>query len=127
MHESYLYEYAVIRVIPRLEREEFVNVGVILFCKRKNFLQMRYLVVKEKIQAICKEFDIEQVAQNLESFQLIAEGNKKAGPIAALEVSERFRWITAVKSSSIQTSRPHPGYTQDLETTFERLYRELVL
>jgi hypothetical protein len=127
MHESYLYEYAVIRVIPRLEREEFVNVGVILFCKRKNFLQMRYLVVKEKIQAICKEFDIEQVAQNLESFQLITEGNKKAGPIAALEVSERFRWITAVKSSSIQTSRPHPGYTQDLETTFERLYRELVL
>lgn len=127
MHESYLYEYAIIRVIPRLEREEFVNVGLLLFCKRKKYLQMRYWVPDEKIMAICKEFDIEQVTQNLESFQRITEGKKEAGPIAALEMSERFRWITAVKSSSIQTSRPHPGYSSDLDATFERLYAELVL
>lgn len=88
---------------------------------------MRYWVPDEKIMAICKEFDIEQVTQNLESFQRITEGKKEAGPIAALEISERFRWITAVKSSSIQTSRPHPGYSSDLDATFERLYAELVL
>ncbi len=126
MQEKYLYEYAVLRLIPKLEREEFINVGLLLFCKRKKYLQIRYEIPVEKVKVFCKEFDIEQAEINLKSFQLIAEGSKNAGPIAMLDVAERFRWISAVKSSSIQTSRPHPGYTTDLDLTFEKLFLELV-
>jgi len=127
MHEKHLYEYAVVRVVPKVEREEFINVGLILFSKRQRFLKMQYQVPTAKIQAFCTEFDLEQIAINLSSFQKICEGDTTAGPIAQLDTAERFRWLTAVKSSSIQTSRPHPGFSENLEQSFERLYNELVL
>lgn len=127
MHEKHLYEYAVVRVVPKVEREEFINVGLILFSKKQRFLKMKYHIPEDKIKSFCTEFDIEQMTINLSSFQKICEGNKAAGPIALLDTAERFRWLTAVKSSSIQTSRPHPGFSNDLEASFERLYQELVL
>jgi hypothetical protein len=127
MHEKHLYEYAVIRVVPKVEREEFVNIGLMLFCKRQKYLRIEYHVAPEKIKSICSEFDISQLKENLDSFTKIGQGKKDGGPIAAFEISERFRWLTAVKSSSIQTSRPHSGFSTDLDTTFEKLYAELVL
>lgn len=127
MHEKHLYEYAVLRVVPKVEREEFVNIGLLLFCKRQKYLRIQYHIVPEKIQSICADFDIEQLNQNLESFVKIGSGKKEGGPIAAFEIAERFRWITAVKSSSIQTSRPHSGFSADLDKTFEKLFAELVL
>lgn len=127
MHEKHLYEYAVLRVVPKVEREEFINIGLLLFCKRQKYLRIQYNIVPEKIQSICAEFDIEQLNQNLESFVKIGSGKKEGGPIAAFEIAERFRWITAVKSSSIQTSRPHSGFSADLDKTFEKLFAELVL
>lgn len=127
MQEKFVYEYAVIRVVPKVEREEFINVGLILFSKRKRYIRFRYHIPEEKIRCFCSEFDIQQLRENLESFQKICTGAKDAGPVALLETDERFRWITAVKSSSIQSSRPHPGLSQDLDTTFEKLYKELVL
>lgn len=126
MQEKNLYEYAVIRVVPRVEREEFINIALILLCKRKKYLRFQYVPHQHKIKILCKDFDYEQLIQNLESFQKICEGNSKAGYIAQLEVEERFRWITAVKSSSIQSSRPHPGFSTDLDATFERLFKELI-
>lgn len=126
MQDKLLYEYAVIRVVPKVEREEFINVGLILFCKRKRYLRFAYALPEEKIRLFCREFDLEQVKENLQSFQRICEGHPAAGPIAQLEVDEKFRWITAVKSSSIQSSRPHPGFSLDLDATFEKLYSELV-
>ena len=127
MHEKHLYEYAVIRVVPKVEREEFINIGLLLFCKRQKYLRIEYHIVPEKIQSICAEFDINQLQENLASFVKIGQGKKDGGPIAAFEISERFRWLTAVKSSSIQTSRPHSGFSADLDATFEKLYSELVL
>lgn len=127
MQEKVVYEYAVIRVVPKVEREEFVNVGLILFSKRKRYIRFAYTIPVEKIKAFCADFDLEQLKENLDSFVKIASGAKNGGPIAQLDTDERFRWITAVKSSSIQSSRPHPGFSTDLDKTFERLYQELVL
>jgi len=126
MQDKVVYEYAVIRVIPKMEREEFINVGLILFSKRKRFIRFKYELPETKIKAFCEDFDLSQVRENLESFARICSGAKDAGPIAQLEPDEKFRWITAVKSSSIQSSRPHPGLSSDLDTTFNRLYTELV-
>lgn len=127
MQDKVVYEYAVIRVVPKVEREEFINVGLILFSKRKRFIRFDYSISETKIRSFCSEFDIQQLQENLESFAKICAGSKEGGPIAMLEADERFRWITAIKSSSIQSSRPHPGLSSDLDATFDKLYRELVL
>lgn len=127
MHEKHLYDYAVIRVVPKVEREEFINVGLMLFCKRQKYLRIEYQIPVEKINSFCPEFDIEQLKINLDSFVNICNGKKEGGPIATFEIAERFRWLTAVKSSSIQTSRPHSGFSSNLDATFEKLYTELVL
>jgi len=127
MQDRKLYEYAVIRVMPRVEREEFVNVGIILFCKKSRFIKVLFELNVEKLHCLCHEIDMVQLELNLLSFQKIGEGAKDAGPIAAMEVPERFRWLTAVRSSVIQTSRPHPGLSADLDGTIKRLFEELVL
>ena len=127
MHEKYLYDYAVIRVVPKVEREEFVNVGLMLLCKRQKYLRIGYQIPIEKITSFCPEFDIEQLNMNLDSFVKICGGKSDGGPIGTFAIEERFRWLTAVKSSSIQTSRPHSGFSSDLDATFEKLYAELVL
>ncbi|WP_298392819.1 DUF3037 domain-containing protein [Flavobacterium sp.] len=127
MHEKHLYEYAVLRVVPKVEREEFLNIGLLLFCKRQKYLRIEYHAVPEKIKSLCTDFDYDQLLQNLESFVSIGNGDKNAGPIATFDIAERFRWLTAVKSSSIQTSRPHTGLSLDLNATFAKLYAELVL
>lgn len=126
MHEKHLYDYAVIRVIPRVEREEFVNVGLMMYNKRQKYLRIKYHIPAKKIQAFCSEFDLELLKINLDALVNICEGKKEGGPIAQFEKDEKFRWIAAVKSSSIQTSRPHSGFSTDLDQTFEKLYNELV-
>jgi len=127
MQEKHLYEYAVIRAVPVLEREEFLNVGIILFCKKSNFIQVYTALNEAKLKLFPGELDLEQLQLNLEAFQKIALGVAEAGPIAQLDVPSRFRWLTAVRSSAIQTSRPHPGYSTDLSKTAQRLFEELVL
>ncbi|MGA9638478.1 DUF3037 domain-containing protein [Flavobacterium sp.] len=127
MHEQHLYDYAVIRVVPRVERGEFINVGLMLYCKRQKYLRIQYQIPAEKIRSFCSEFDLDQLKVNLESFSAVCEGKKNAGPIAHFEKDERFRWLTAIKSSSIQTSRPHSGFSLNLDATFDKLYLELVL
>jgi hypothetical protein len=127
MQEKNLYEYAVIRVVPRVEREEFLNVGIILFCKRAKFIKMMYAVNEAKVVLFSEDFDLEQLELNLSSFQKIAHGGKEGGPIGAFDIPSRFRWLTAIRSSAIQTSRPHTGLCVDLEETTQRLFNELVL
>lgn len=127
MHDNHLYEYAVIRVLPRVEREEFLNVGIILFCKKEKYLKVRFHLNEERLRCLCEDFDIEEIRKNLESFEKICTGARDGGPIAQLDVPSRFRWLTAVRSSVIQTSRPHPGISITLEDTVERLFREMVL
>lgn len=127
MQEQKLYEYAVIRLVPKPEREEFFNVGLILFSKREKFIKVKIHLCEEKFRVIHSKIEYEDVKRHLDSFVNIAKGERSAGSIAQLEVPERFRWLTAVKSSIIQTSRPHPGASLDLDKTFERLFEELVL
>ena len=119
MQDKHLYEYAVIRIVPKIEREEFINVGLIMFCKRPKFIKARYHVNEEKLRLFTSDIDKESLCTNLHVFDKICSGAKDGGPIASLDIPERF--------ASIQTSRPHPGFSNDLEQTFERLFQELVL
>lgn len=126
MQEDKIYEYAVIRLVPKVEREEFFNIGLIMFSKREKYIRFEFHLCNEKFQSMKSKLDYEDIAQNLENFKNVANGQKEGGPIAVLEIPERFRWLTAVRSSVIQTSRPHPGKTNDLDATFDRLFDELV-
>ncbi|NDW09754.1 DUF3037 domain-containing protein [Dysgonomonas sp. 520] len=127
MQGKHLYEYAVVRLVPKVEREEFMNVGLILFSKRVGFIKMLYEVDKEKLKVFSPDTDLDEVYSNLEAFEKICLGVEDGGAIARLDVPERFRWLTAMKSSCIQTSRPHPGFSDDLEKTTRLLFEELVL
>jgi hypothetical protein len=127
MQEQHLYEYAVIRVLPAVEREEFLNVGVVLFCKKAKYIKVLYTLNTARFAAFAGELDLEQVQKNLDAFEKIAMGAKNCGPIAELDVPSRFRWLTAIRSSAIQTSRPHPGLCTNLDDTAQRLFAEMVL
>ncbi len=126
MQEDKLYEYAVIRLVPKVEREEFFNIGLIMFSKKEKFIRVEFHICSEKFRLMHSKLEYEDIEKNLENFQKIANGDKDGGPIAQLEIPERFRWLTAVRSSVVQTSRPHPGKSKDLDGTFERLFEELV-
>jgi len=127
MQGKHLYEYAVIRVLPRVEREEFINVGIIMFSKRAKYIKACYQLDEKKLQLFSTEIDLDSLFSSLEVFDKICMGNKDGGVIAELDIPERFRWLTAVRSTSIQTSRPHSGFSSDLDKTFEKLFEELVL
>lgn len=128
MQEKHLYEYAVVRYVPRVEREEFVNVGLIMMCKRRRWLRVVLAPEWNRIDAIAAgPIDRDDVSRQLSAFDIIGNARDRENPIAALEAEERFRWLTAVRSACIQTSRPHPGICDDLDATFDRILAELVL
>lgn len=122
-----LYEYAVIRLVPKVEREEFLNVGVIVFSKARKYLRMKYWLDEKKLALFSDDLDIECVERNIKAMAMICAGEIEGGEIGRLDIPERFRWVTAVRSTIIQTSRPHPGLTDDLDCTLLRLYEDLVL
>ncbi|MFA7445891.1 MAG: DUF3037 domain-containing protein [Flavobacteriaceae bacterium] len=127
MHKKHLYEYAVIRVFPRVESDEFLNVGLLLFCKSQKYLRAQIKWDENRLKTHKTELDFDQLKANLLSFEKIAKAEKNAGPIAELEVSERFRWLSAVRSSCIQTSRPHSGFAEDLDAVFDSLFAEYII
>ena len=127
MLEKHLFEYAVIRVVPRVEREEFLNAGVILFCKKAKFLKAKFHLQKERIHACCSDVDLQEIEKQLRSFERICAGSNDGGPIAELDAPSRFRWLTATRSTIVQTSKVHPGFCINLEETLERLHQQLVL
>lgn len=127
MPENQLFEYAVIRVVPRVEREEFLNVGVILYCKKQQFLQAVFTLNEPRLRIFSGETDITEIRAYLTSFQRIAAGASNAGPISRLDAASRFRWLTATRSTVIQTSRVHPGFCTDAALALERLHQQLVL
>jgi len=127
MQEKHLYEYAVIRIVPKVEREEFMNVGIILFCKQARFIKVLYKLDASRLKLFSGELDIEQLEKNLGAFEKVSRGAKDGGPMAMEDLPSRFRWLTALRSSCIQTSRPHPGISTNLEKTVETLFTDLVL
>lgn len=127
MQDQHLFEYAVIRIIPRVEREEFFNAGIILFCKKLDFLHVLYELNAEKLSLFLHECDAAEIALHLKSFAAIAAANPTAGPISRLPAAERFRWLTAQRSTILQTSKVHPGLCTDPMKKTEELFAKLVL
>ncbi|WP_343671842.1 DUF3037 domain-containing protein [Chitinophaga sp.] len=127
MQEKHLYEYAVIRVVPDVVREEFLNIGVILYCKQQRYLQTIYTLNEDKIRSLAPDIDMEELKAYLVAFEQIAAGHRDGGPIARLDLPSRFRWLTATRSTIIQSSKVHPGLCGDLPGTLHRLHAQLVL
>lgn len=127
MQGKNLFDYAVIRVVPRVEREEFLNVGVIVYCKAEQFLEMKYVLDKPRLLSVFPELDMELISDNLHAMEQICQGVKAGGAIAELDKASRFRWLTATRSTIIQHSKVHPGYTGNAAKTLEKLFEEQVL
>ncbi|MBC7553208.1 MAG: DUF3037 domain-containing protein [Taibaiella sp.] len=127
MQEKLLFEYAVIRLVPRVEREEFINVGVVLFCSAKKYLKALYLLDREKLAAFSPALDISEMENYLGSFNKICEGARHSGPLGCLAPAERFRWLTATRSTVLQTSKVHPGFCKDVNEKVQELFEALVL
>ena len=127
MQGLHLFEYAVIRVVPKVEREEFMNVGVVLYCRDQRFLQTLFLLQEERLAAFSRHIDLEEIKAYLCAFEQICLGSTAGGPIAKLDIASRFRWLTATRSTIVQTSKVHPGLCADAAETLTRLHQQLVL
>jgi hypothetical protein len=124
------FDYAVVRVVPRVERGEFINAGVILFCLEHRFLEARVQVDEARLKALWPEIDIELVRKHLEAIPKICAGDASAGPIARLSQRERFHWLVSPRSTIIQVSPVHTGLCegagQTLAQTMDQLSRRLL-
>ncbi len=126
MQENHVFEYAIIRVVPRIEREEFVNVGVILYCRPLKFLQTKITLNKDRLKALCAKAECDELEEYIQSFERISKGGENSGPIGKLPIAERFRWLTATRSTIVQTSQVHPGLTSNPQAALEKLFEQLV-
>ena len=127
MQDKVTYEFAVIRVVPKVEREEFLNVGVLLFSKPRKYLGIKYKIDDQRIRAFSDEVDLEALHQYLEAWQMVCEGNAKGGPIGQLDLAYRFRWLTAARSTIVQCSPVHPGLCTKPEEMLPTLFEFFVL
>lgn len=127
MSDKVTYEYAVIRLVPKVEREEFLNIGVILMSKRKKYLDMKYQIDEPRIRAFAKDVDLADIRKYLEAWEDICAGAPKGGRIGQLELHERFRWLTAARSTIIQSSKVHPGRCDNPAAVLEDLFERYVL
>ena len=120
------YDYAVIRVVPRVEREEFVNAGVVVSCPARKFLEARIELDPARVLALDPAADIESIKAHLASIPVVCRGGPAAGAIGQLTPRERFRWLTSPRSTVIQFSAAHTGRCEDPDTLLERLLKTLV-
>jgi hypothetical protein len=127
MQEKTLFEYAVIRVVPRVEREEFLNVGVVMYCAKQKFLQVVFELDEQRLKALSVKLDIDEVKEHLQAFEQICIGGTQGGPIGKLDIASRFRWLTATRSTVVQCSKVHPGFCKDAAETLAKLHSQLVL
>ena len=121
------FDYAVIRVVPRVDREEFLNAGVIVFSIAHDFLGARVHVDEDRLRSLWPEVDLTLVRDHLDAFTRVGEGRADAGPIAQLSQRERFHWLVSPRSTMIQVSPVHSGLCNDPAATLDRLFQQLVL
>jgi len=126
MPEQHSFEYAVIRVVPKVEREEFMNVGVILYCQSLSFLDAMFTMNVERLLALSPGLEMEVIKKHLSAFCEICKGGPEAGPIGKLDMGSRFRWLTATRSTVLQCSKVHPGLSTDPAGTLKNLHDRLV-
>lgn len=120
------FDHAAIRVVPRVDREEFVNAGVILFCFERDFLQARVRLDAQRLLALHPEADVAAIEQHLAAIPRICAGGEGSGPIGQLDQRERFHWLVAPRSTVIQTGPVHVGLCEDPREALERLFARLV-
>ena len=120
------YSYAIVRVVPRVERGEFVNVGVVLFAREQSFLGARIELAADRALSLAPDIDLGTVERHLATFKAICEGRPEGGPIAAFAAPERFHWLVAPRSTMIQTSPVHVGRSEHPEQALEDLLTEFV-
>ncbi len=121
------FDYALVRIVPRVEREEFINSGVIVFCSERRFLEARVALEEGRLTALWPTLDIELVRPHIEAIPKICAGDLSAGPIARLTQRERFHWLVAPRSTIIQVSPVHSGICDDPALMLEQLFRSSVL
>jgi hypothetical protein len=126
MREKHLFEYAVIRLVPCVEREEFLNVGVIVYCQTQEFLQTSFELNEERLRAFSCDVKISEIEEHLLAIERICAGGAHAGAIGKLPAGERFRWLTAARSTIIQTSPVHTGLCSNASQMPTRLRAKLV-
>jgi len=126
VRDHYPYDYAVFRVVPRVEREEFVNVGVIVSCPARGFLEARIELNEQRLVAMDSTLDLESIRAHLLTIPAICAGGAQAGPIGQLSQRERFHWLVAPRSTIIQSSPVHTGYCKDPAEVLERLLNTMV-
>lgn len=127
MQDKFIFKYAIIRIVPKVEREEFFNVGVILFCKRTKFLDIKYHIDETKLKAFSSEIKLELFNDYLKAWKLVCEGNLASGKIGQLELAERFGWLTASRSTLIQSSKTYSGLDNDPSKALEEIFKMYVL
>jgi len=120
------YDYAVIRVVPRVEREEFVNVGILMSCPGTKFLEARIEDDEARLRALDPEIDLDTVRRHLAAIEAICAGGPGSGPIGQLPQRARFHWLTAKRSSIIQTSPVHLGRCTQAGSSLEHLMDRMV-
>lgn len=126
MSEKQLFEYAVIRLVPCVDRQEFLNVGIILYCAEQKFLKTEFELNETRLNALCRDTGIAAIEEHLAAFARICKGGENAGPIGKLSPGERFRWLTAPRSTIVQTSPVHTGLCTDAEKTLDDLLTKMV-
>jgi len=121
------FDYALVRVVPQVEREEFVNVGLILFCRTRRFLDVRMAPDWQRLRALAPGLDVDTVRDELDIFARICGGGAEAGPVGELSQAERFHWLTHPRSTTIQVSSVHCGLCTDPQAALESLFSRLVV
>jgi hypothetical protein len=120
------FDYAILRVVPHVEREEFVNVGVVLFCRPRRFLGARIELKPERLLVLCPDLDLDQVQAQLDLVPRVVAGGEAAGPLGDLNQAERFHWLVAPRSTILQVSPVHPGLCDDPQAALDDLFERLI-
>ena len=120
------FDYAVVRVVPHVEREEFVNAGVVVHCRGRDFLRARFALDERRLLALAPDVDLEAVRAHLEAFARVCDGGPAAGPLGDLSPTERFHWVTSPRSTVVQTSPVHAGLCEDPDAALAHLVETVV-
>ncbi len=120
------FDYAILRLVPRVERQEFINAGVIVYCPEKRYLAARVHLDRDRIRALWPDLDLALVEQHLQAVERICAGDPSAGPIASLSQRERFHWLSAPRSTIIQPSPVHTGVCSETTDLLGRLYQQFL-
>ncbi len=127
MHTPTSFDYAILRVVPRVERQEFMNAGVLVFCLEKRYLGARIRLDRDRLKALWPDADADLVNRHLEAVERICAGDPTAGPIALLPLRERFHWLVSPRSTIIQPSPVHTGLCDETDQLLDRLEKQFLL